>query len=89
MWCMDRQKQSTSPQHSQLSMSLTCEQFSDAWRAAAAAAAAAAAPPCISCNLHKLAGKEGDVVDVSVTVKAAEQPDFRSRCAFIFLIDNR
>ncbi len=66
-------------------MSLTSEQFSNAWRAAAAAAV----PPCISCNLHKLAGKEGDVVDVSVTVKAAEQPDFRSRCAFIFLIDNR
>ena len=66
-------------------MSLTSEQFSDAW----SAASAAAVPPSISCDLHKLAGKEGDVVDVCVTVKAAEQHDFRSRCAFIFLIDNR
>ncbi len=66
-------------------MALTSEMFSDAWRAAVSASS----PPSICCGLHKLAGKEGDVVDVCLTITSAEQQDFRSRCACIFLIDNR
>ncbi len=66
-------------------MALTSEMFSDAWRAAVSVSS----PPSICCGLHKLAGKEGDVVDVCATITSAEQQDFRSRCACIFLIDNR
>ena len=68
-------------------MSLTSDKFSDAWRASASAVD----PVPLSCALHKLAWEEGDAaVDVCITVKAADQQDFqRSRCACIFLIDNR
>ena len=67
-------------------MSLTTEKFNEAWLASASTADAVP----VSCALHKLAGKEGDAVDVCLTIKAADQQDFqRSRCACIFLIDNR
>ncbi len=66
-------------------MSLTIEKFSDAWNAAVSASA----PAALSCAVHKAAGMEDDSFDFSVTVTSAQQHDFRSHCAFIFLIDNR